>query len=356
MRAALAEFSELWGSDNAGRWQVALAQRQQFHDLWAELIGAEPGSLTSTENVTASLCSFVGSLPESALRGRKLLIAADCFPSMYFLLAGLAARHGFTLTVVPLRPGEHWVRDEDFIAAWDGEVGLALLTLVSSTTSHRIDLDRLVAHGRAHGSLMAADITQAAGIIPFDVTRYRLDAVISTSLKWLCGAPGAGILYVKPDLIPQCQPEFRGWFSQEDPFSWALDQFRFAPDIRRFDQGTPALLSAIASVPALRFMRAQGLDTLAVDNRQKTRHLLARAQAAGWRCLSPASEEARGGSLMFEIPEPLDPEALVAELAAARFACDKRSRTLRLSPGIVTRIEDIDHLADLLGERLAVRR
>ena len=36
---------------------------------------------------------------------------------MHFLLSGMAARRGFELRTVPPRPGESWVRDEDFLAA-----------------------------------------------------------------------------------------------------------------------------------------------------------------------------------------------------------------------------------------------
>ena len=61
----------------------------------AQLIGAPAGTLTTAENVTTALYSLIGSLPDRHLRGRKLLIAADCFPSLHFLLAGMAERRGF---------------------------------------------------------------------------------------------------------------------------------------------------------------------------------------------------------------------------------------------------------------------
>ena len=41
----------------------------------------------------------------------------DCFPSVHFLLTGLAPKLGFTLETVPMRPGATWVEDEDYLAA-----------------------------------------------------------------------------------------------------------------------------------------------------------------------------------------------------------------------------------------------
>ncbi|TIU02673.1 MAG: aminotransferase class V-fold PLP-dependent enzyme, partial [Mesorhizobium sp.] len=142
-----------------------------------------------------------------------LLVAADCFPSLHFLLAGLAERFNFVLDTVPLRPGESWVRDEDFIARWQDDVGLALLTFVTSTASHRCDVARLAKHGREMGSIVGVDITQGVGVAPFSIAKTPVDFVVSTSLKWLCGTSGAGILQVAPDLLSACRPELRGWFS-----------------------------------------------------------------------------------------------------------------------------------------------
>src|SRR5690606_16047439 len=162
---ALAQFSALWGHPDDSQWQQALQLRQQFIESWRRLINAPAGTLTSAENVTTALYSVIGSLPERH-RGRRVLVAADCFPSLHFLLAGMAQRHGFTLETVPLRQGEYWVRDEDMIARWGSDVAVALLTLVTSTSSHRCDVRALIEHGHRMGSLVGVDITQGIGLLP----------------------------------------------------------------------------------------------------------------------------------------------------------------------------------------------
>ncbi|RWD43320.1 MAG: aminotransferase, partial [Mesorhizobium sp.] len=103
MAAALADFSRIWSAEDDGQWPAALAARQRFIDAWTRLIEAPQGTLTTVENVTAALYSLIGGLPTERLAGKRLLVAADCFPSLHFLLAGLAERFGFTLDTVPLR-------------------------------------------------------------------------------------------------------------------------------------------------------------------------------------------------------------------------------------------------------------
>jgi selenocysteine lyase/cysteine desulfurase len=201
MAVSLTAFAECWGAANDEQWGYALGQRQRFIDLWSQLLNAPSASLTTTENVTSALAALIMALPREDLEGRVVLVAGDCFPSLHFLLTGLAERYGFELRTVQLRDGAHWVEDEDVIAAWGPEVGLALLTWVSSTSSHRCDLEALVAHGRSQGSLIGVDITQAAGLIDYDCMAVAADFAISTSLKWMCGSPGGGILQVMPDVI-----------------------------------------------------------------------------------------------------------------------------------------------------------
>ncbi|RVC81412.1 aminotransferase class V-fold PLP-dependent enzyme [Mesorhizobium sp. M4A.F.Ca.ET.022.05.2.1] len=355
MAAALADFSAIWSAEDDGQWPAALAARQRFIDTWIRLIDAPQGTLTTAENVTSALYSLIGALPSERLAGKRVLVAADCFPSLHFLLAGLAQRFNFTLDTVPLRPGESWVRDEDFVARWQEDVGLALITFVTSTASHRCDVAKLAAHGQAMGSIVGVDITQGVGVVPFSVAETPVDFVVSTSLKWLCGSSGAGILQVAPDLLSTCRPELRGWFSQPNPFSWDLDAFSYASDARRFDHGTPAILASVASLPGLQWVEDTGIDAIRARNAVITGRIIGAALDNGWAIRSPLDANARGGSVMIGLPQGVEAAKLVATLRDERLYCDARGTTLRLSPGMVTADEAVGaliaRLQDLIGSR-----
>jgi len=353
MALAFSEFAASWGAFDDGQWMRALSARQEFIDLWSSLIAAPKGTLTSAENVTTALYSLVGALPPQHLEGRKILVAGDCFPSLHFLLAGLAPRLGFTLETVPLRTGENWVRDEDMIAAWDRSVGVALITFVTSTASHRPHLGALVEHGRRMGSLVGVDITQGVGLLPFRVDPPAVDFTVSTTLKWLCGTPGAGILQVAEPLLKTCRPELRGWFSQENIFSWDLDAFAYAPDARRFDHGTPSVLACAGSIPALKWHATQDHAALLAHNRRLGGMIIEEARHLGLALASPREEERRGGSIMLRLPEHADPAAVIGTLRDKGVFADCRGRILRLSPGIITSEEGVERLFAALRGLLA---
>jgi selenocysteine lyase/cysteine desulfurase len=232
------------------------------------------------------------------------------------------------------------------IERWTPEVGLALLTWVTSTASARCDLPALVAHGRAQGSVIGVDITQAAGLLPFDVNDPAVDFTISTSLKWLCATPGAGILHVAPSLLEECHPELRGWFSQPDIFSWDLDKFAYAPDARRFDSGTPSIMAAVGSLPAMQWHAAQDRDAMIRHNHQLTAWMIDGLKELGLTITSPEDAGQRGGSVMVQLPPGRAPGAVLDSLRAAHIFADHRGPILRLSPGAVTTQHGVTRLLD----------
>ncbi len=350
MAEALAKFSEAWASIEGGHWNYAFDLTGRYIKRWQNLIGAPDGTVTPTENVTSALSSLTNALPENYLKGRSVLVAEDCFPSNHFLLAGLSKRLGFTLKTVPLRQGASWVEDEDFIAQWTPDVGLALLTWVSSVSSHKCNLEALASHARSRGSLVGVDITQAAGLIPFDVNAPAIDFVISTSLKWLCGSPGAGMLYVAPSLVTQCEPSLRGWFSQPDPFNWDITRFSFAPDIRRFDNGTPSVMACAATLPALDWHANQSIAQLRAHNLSLSAALQSGAMALGIRLASPSNPTMRGGSIMLLLDDAAAVNRILEALAQVHVQADGRGRALRLSPGNVTTLQGIERALGVLRD------
>jgi selenocysteine lyase/cysteine desulfurase len=345
---ALADFSASWGTPDDSQWTMALGARGQFMDAWCALINADTGTLTQTESVTSALYTVINALPQRYRADRRILVAADCFPSLHFVLAGMARRHGFELLTVPLRPGESWVREEDMFAHWTPEVGVALLTSVTSTASYRCDLAALVQHGRRMGSLIGVDITQSIGLFPFDVKAADVDFVVSTSLKWVGGTPGAGILHVRAPLLVECAPELRGWFSQSDIFSWNLDAFRYAPDARRFDSGTPAVLACVGTLPALRWHAAQDAGAMLTHNRGLSTRILAAAAEMGLAPVSPVEDARRGGSTMLRLPTGRS-AAVLTDLRAEGVYADCRGSTLRLSPGNLSTEDGVERLVRVLA-------
>src|SRR5439155_7257491 len=88
---------------------------------------------------------------------------------------------------------------------------------------------------RAHevGACVVADLYQSAGTVPVDVTAWDVDFATGGSVKWLCGGPGAGYLYVAPRLQGRLSPRVTGWMAHEHPFAFASGPIDYAADATR---------------------------------------------------------------------------------------------------------------------------
>ena len=68
--------------------------------------------------------------------------------------------------------------------------------------------------------MVVLDTYQSAGTVPFSVKELNADFATGGSVKWLCGGPGAGYLYVRPDLQDKLEPKTTGWMAHESPFAF----------------------------------------------------------------------------------------------------------------------------------------
>jgi selenocysteine lyase/cysteine desulfurase len=148
-----------------------------------------------------------------------------------------------------------------------------------------------------------------------------VDALVGSSVKWLCGGPGAGFLWVRHDLIGSFAPINAGWFSHENPFEFDIRNFRYAEDARRFWGGTPAVAPCVLAASGIETIAAIGVPAIFAANRSLIEHMSKAADAA-------FDMRDRGGTLCLTCDDVDGAEAALRALGC-RF--DRRRDILRLS-------------------------
>ena len=139
---------------------------------------------------------------------------------------------------------------------------------------------------------------------------------------------------------------------QPDPFNWDLTKFAYAPDIRRFDNGTPGVMAAVASLAALDWHAGLDHVALVADNRRLTGRLIDGVQALGLPMQTPEPEPQRGGSVMVRLADSHPAPAVVAHLRGRGVWTDARGQTLRMSPGVMTTADGVERALEALGAAL----
>lgn len=325
------DFVAPWRDRAAGAWPDWLASIQAFREALAGLLGGYAEHWCPQPSVSGAIGAFLSGLRFAGAR-RVVLVSEEAFPSVGFALSGLAALD-LRLELVRGDPSD--------AASWrrvaDPDVAAVVLTHVHSNSGRVSPVAAIAAVARAHHVVTVVDVAQSCGVLPIDVAAWPVDAVVGSSLKWLCGGPGACFLWVSPTLIERVEPIARGWFSHVDPFEMDIEHFQFAPDARRFWGGTPTVAPYAFALEGLRLVREIGVERIRAHNLRLIRELSDLAPDI----VDPAVDYAtRGGTLCLA----LGPE-VEAALAADGIQCDRRGTVLRLSFAIWNDSEDVARVA-----------
>ncbi len=334
-------FLEPWqhaGEDVWPRWLTAI---EHFRQALARLLGGRAADYCPQTNLSSALTKLIASLPQSDHR-RTILYTEQDFPSMGFVLQQ-ATRNGYRLRAL--------TNDLDTLdpAVWEDhlgeEVSLVLITHVQSNTGRQVPVAEICAAARARGIRTIVDIAQSVGVIPIDLEAWQADFAIGSCVKWLCGGPGAGFLWVDPERLSECEPVDVGWFSHEDPFEFDIHHFRYAGDALRFWGGTPSVQPFVTAGNSIDVLLGIGIETIRAHNLALTGRLIGAVDETSR--VSPAAAHQRGGTVVLNFPGD-QREAVCTRLREANVGFDARPTGIRLSPHIYNDSDEISRVLDLL--------
>jgi kynureninase len=303
----------------------------------ARIIGAEPGSVVMHQNV--SICqSLILSCFEPTPKRNKIVYSELNFPSVMYVYEAHAREGKLRIETVASDDGIT-IPLERFLAAIDEETLLVPFSHVLFKSGFLQNAKAITERAHEVGAMIVLDTYQSAGTVPFSVKDLGVDFATGGSVKWLCGGPGAGYLYVRPDLHQRLQPKTTGWMAHETPFAFDTE-LRYAPDIRRFLHGSPAIPALYAAQSGYRIINQIGVDRIREKSMRQTKRLIELAEEAGFRVTSPKSAADRGGTITVGHD---DAAAITKELIRREFIVDYRPGAgVRISPHFYTSDEELE--------------
>lgn len=347
-RESMLTYLEAWeqhaGEDAwAARWWDL---SREAGDRIARLIGAAPGSVELQPSASVAMSAVASCFDLVKGPRRKVVTTALDFPSMGYIWS----RRRELGTVVHVVPSEDdiTVPTEGIIEAIDADTCLVALSHVSYRSSYKVDAPVIVEKAHAVGAKVLLDVYQSVGNTEIDAAGWQADFLIGGTIKWLCGGPACGYLYVRPDLIEQLQPRLTGWIAHARPFDFVHGPMEYDASVRRFAQGTPNIPGIYSCLPGLKIIEDIGVHPIAEESRRRTERVVAFAQERGWALHSPIDVARRGGSVMIEVQRP---QEMVDRLAERKVFIDSRPGVgLRLSPHFFNTDEEIEEALQILAE------
>jgi kynureninase len=190
--------------------------------------------------------------------------------------------------------------------------------------------------------------------VPVDVRGLNVDFAVGGSVKWLCGGPGAGYLYVRRDLWDQLAPAATGWMAHEEPFAFEGGPIRYAHDAFRFLNGTPAIPALYSARSGYEIVGEIGVSAIREKSQRQTARLMALADDAGFRVNTPRDPARRGGVVIVDVPNGME---VTRELARREILVDYRPGAgIRIAPHFYTADDELDRTMAEVREICATAR
>jgi kynureninase len=335
---SLHEYAEMWATRGVRAWAEGWWEMPvTLGDELATIIGADPGTIVMHQNV--SVCqSLILSCLEPTPERNKIVYSELNFPSVMYVYEAHARDGRLRIETVKSDDGMT-VPLERMLAAIDETTLLVPFSHVLFKSAFLQDAKAIIDRAHEVGAMVVLDTYQSAGTIPFSVKELNADFATGGSVKWLCGGPGAGYLYVRPDLQTKLEPKTTGWMAHEAPFAFDT-KLRYASNISRFLHGSPAIPALYAARSGYRIINEIGVERIREKSMRQTDYLIRLAEEAGFHVTSPKNVAQRAGTVTVAHEHAA---AIAKELIRREFIIDYRPGAgIRISPHFYTKDEELE--------------
>ncbi|MFL5966265.1 MAG: aminotransferase class V-fold PLP-dependent enzyme [Gaiellaceae bacterium] len=333
----VAEYAHTWKTRGIRAWAEGWwTMPLEVGDQIGRIIGAAPGTTVMHQNVAIAEAVVLSCFRPVDPRRNRVVYEDGNFPSVRYLYQ---AQPELEVVVVP--------DDAAIVDAIDERTLLVPITHVLFKTSEIQDVAAIVRRAHEVGAHVVLDAYQSAGIVPLDVTALNVDFAVGGSVKWLCGGPGNGWLYVRPDLAETLRPTVMGWQAHARPFGFE-PELEYAEGAARFLTGTPNVPALYAGTAGYDLIEEVGVERIRASSLRQTQLLIDLAEAAGFDVVSPRDADRRGGTVTVRTPEF---EAVHTELAERAILCDFRPDAgIRIGPHYYNTDDELRHVVEQLAD------
>jgi len=324
----LQEFARMWAERGIRAWSEGWWRTpMEVGDQIGRIVGAPAGSTVMQQNVAIAEAIALSCFRPVAAPRNRVVYERGNFPSVRYLYQAQP-----DLEVVVCED------DAEIVDRIDERTLLVPISHVLFKDSLIQDVQPIVRRAHEVGAHVILDCYQSAGIVPVDVTALDVDFAVGGSVKWLCGGPANGWLYVRPDLAERLEPTYVGWQAHERPFAFE-EELEYTTGAARFLTGTPNPAAHMAGTAGYDLIEEIGVDRIRENSLRQTELLIDLADAAGFEVHSARDPARRGGAVIVNVPESA---AVYAELEARGILGDYRPGAgIRLGPHFFSTDDEI---------------
>lgn len=224
---------------------------------------------------------------------------------------------------------------------------LVTLSHVNYLSGFRFPLEEINHCLKKEGIFVFVDMIQSLGTFPVDLNNLQIDFMSAGSHKWLMGLPGAGILYIREELIPLISPNELGWKSVKHEEEFHRIELDLKEDATVLEPGTMNTIGILSLQKGIELLNDYGIENVSKEILEWNNQMAKELKFMGYNVISPYGNEFSSGILSFGCE---DPKSLYELLLKEGIKVSLRERFIRLSPHFYNNEYDLERTLRLLGD------
>ncbi len=332
-----------WQKDLAEKGTVAFTEKDEvkcldnLNNATAKLFNTSVSDIATASSETVLMSSLAWAVMPP--KGSNIVATETSHPSTTYPWMRVAEHSGSEM---------RWAKADQSLSIDPDEIehlidentSVVCLSHVEWGTGQVFDLKRFADAAHKNGAICVVDATQSAGQIPIDIRISGVDAIATSTYKWLCGPFGTGMMYLSPEL-QKLSPGIIGWRSHRDMWDFQADRLEYVDSAKRYEFGTMAYGTAFGATVSTNYLLEISIEKIAEHNRKISMHLLDGLQDLGAIILGPKDPNNRSAIVAARFPNK-DSADFASTLEKANVIASLRRDFIRFSPHLYNSIQDID--------------
>lgn len=318
---------------------------EKLRELAGRLIHADAGEIAFVKNTSEGIATVAAGLNWQP--GDRIVTTAVEYPANIYPWMDLAKRFAVELVMVPEQTtadGSRKVPLEAILQeAAHPRTRMVALSHVEFASGQRHDLMAVGAFCKEHHKLLCVDAIQTLGIIPVDVRGMNIDFLSADGHKWMLGTEGAGIFYVRKELLEQVRPLSIGWMNVVDADDYGHYDFTLKPNAAKYECGSHNVGGLLALKASLELLMGVGVDAVSARIQSLTEFLISGLREKGYTIVSPRTGQDWSGIVSFTSPKH-DQQQIFRQLRDQKTEIAVREGRMRCSPHFYNTEAQIERL------------
>ncbi|HEY1032630.1 MAG TPA: aminotransferase class V-fold PLP-dependent enzyme [Flavipsychrobacter sp.] len=333
---------------NYGGWEATSAKI-------AGLVGASPGEIALTHNVTEGVNIMCWGLP--LRKGDEVIMTTHEHVGGAFPWLNRQKLHGIVLKV--FTPAATAAETLTQIASLiTKKTKVIAIPHIPCTQGQILPLQQICQLAKEKGIYTLIDGAHGPGMLPLDLHELGCDAYASCCHKWMLGPKGTGFLYVREDFQPLLQAYFVGAGGDDGKWNMAatpIEMGAYAPDAHRYYSGTQAASLFKGVDAAVDFIETIGIDNIHKRVKALGNYTYNELMAFGDKVevITPAEPESRCAVIGFRV-KGVDSNKFytycLENSVRIRYVAENGLRSLRVSTHIYNNKQEVDKLMELISD------